>query len=96
MTKQINWKEKFHDAINICQVELKKATSIGKKMLVASKTNSELKDQYENIGRYVVKAIDEDRLHWDDEEAKKLKEIINESEAKLKEIEKEVSDIKKA
>ena len=49
MEKQ--WKNKVQDILHTCQEELKRTTEIGKKMLSASSTNSELHSAYEELGR---------------------------------------------
>ena len=51
---QGEWKSKFQEMMQVCQEELKKTTEIGKKMLTASKANSDLKEAYEELGIYIV------------------------------------------
>ena len=48
MDKNPNWSKKFIQVLQHCQDELKKTTEIGKKMISASKTNSELHELYED------------------------------------------------
>ena len=92
--KQGQWKEKVSDFFNICQDELKKTTKIGKKMLNASKTNTELHETYEKIGQLAVSEMRANNLKWDHEEVAGLMENIKKCEADLAEIEKEVQSIK--
>ena len=88
------WKEKFSDFINVCQDELRKTTEIGKKMLSASKINTELHDVFEALGRYTRDQVRLGKLDWDDDEVKRLLEKIETHEQNLQEFEKHVKDIK--
>lgn len=92
MDKQ--WKNKVQDILHICQEELKKTTEIGKKMLSASSTNSELHSAYEELGQYIKNKVESNELKIDDEKVDKLIELISEKEQTLEEIEKEVKKIK--
>jgi hypothetical protein len=88
------WKEKFSTILNTCQEELKKTTEIGKKMLSASKTNTSLKDTYEELGHLVVKSIRNNELDWSNARVHQLIAKIEECEAKLESIEEDVKNIK--
>lgn len=94
--KNINdWKEKFHNLLNICQSELKKTTKIGINMVQASKINSELHQTYEELGQLLVKAHEEKTLIIDDPKMINLISRVHEIHESLNEFEKKVRDIKK-
>ena len=88
------WKSRVQEIFQICQDELKRTTEIGKKMLMATKTNSILHDAYEEIGHLAVSDIKNNKLKWENERVKELMLKIKTSEEDLKEIEKEVNKIK--
>lgn len=92
MEKQ--WKNKVQNILNLCQEELKKTTEIGKKMLSASSTNSDLHSAYEELGLYIKNQIEEEKLSIDDSKVLHLIELIKEKEKTLEEIENEVKKIK--
>ncbi len=93
-TKNNNWSYKIQSILQNCQEEVVKATNIGKKMIFASKTNSELKDAYESLGILVSSEIANGNLSWDNPEAKKLVKLIDKHKKNLSSIEDEVNDIK--
>ena len=88
------WKSKVHEILNICQEELKKTTEIGKKMLSASKTNSELHENYEKLGLLALTDLKNGSLKWDNPEVTNLVDQISAKEEELEVIEKEVRKIK--
>ena len=91
------WKEKFSEFITTCHGELRKTTEIGKKMLSASKINTELHESFEALGRYTREQIQQQKLTWnDDPEANRLLERIEQCEQRLKEFEDHVKNIKDA
>ncbi len=92
MEKQ--WKNKVQDILHTCQEELKKTTEIGKKMLSASSTNSELHSAYEELGHYVKNKIEKNEMNLEDEKVHEIIGLIKEKENTLEEIEKEVRKIK--
>ena len=92
MEKQ--WKNKVQNILNLCQEELKKTTEIGKKMLSASSTNSDLHSAYEELGLYIKSQIEKEKLVVDDSKVLQLIESIKEKEKTLEEIENEVKKIK--
>lgn len=89
-----DWKGRIANIVNICQGELNKTKEIGKKMLMASKTNSCLHEAYEDLGQLVARALREKRIDWEDKRALALLETINKCEQELEEIENEVKKIK--
>lgn len=88
------WKSKFNDFLNVCSGELKKTTEIGKKMLNASKANSDLHEAYEGLGRYICEQIRLEKMKIDDEEVANLVKKISTCEEALENLEKEVKIIK--
>lgn len=94
MQKNSQWKSKMQEILQVCQDELKKTTEIGKKMLEASKTNSNLHEAYEELGILAAKAFEEKKIKWEDPKVKKLMETIDSYKQDLKEIENDVNKIK--
>lgn len=88
------WKDKFQGLLSTCQSELKRTTKIGMKMLHASQSNVQLHEKYEELGQLVLKAMDENRLEFNDSEALKIIEDIRHLEGELHQFEKDVQDIK--
>ncbi len=93
--KNVDWKSKCQNLLSNCQTEIKKTTAIGKKMIMASKTNTELHQVYEALGRKVFAAIKSDELKWDDDEVRQIIECIDRSQEDLNHYEEEVTSIKK-
>jgi seryl-tRNA synthetase len=90
-----NWKLRVQDLINTAQSELKKTTAIGMKMLSASQSNTQLKENYEELGSMVVEAIKKGDIQWPNP---RVQEIINEVdrlEDELKNLEEDVQNIKR-
>jgi hypothetical protein len=94
MQKNQQWKDKVQELFQVCQDELKKTTKIGKKMLSASKTNTNLHDAYEEIGRLAVKALEKDELEWKNPRVSELLAVVQTCEVELKSIETDVNKIK--
>ena len=92
MDKQ--WKSKVQDILHICQEELKKTTEIGKKMLSASTTNSDLHTAYEELGQIMKNKIEANEIEVDDPKIHEMINLIREKEKTLEEIEQEVRKIK--
>lgn len=88
------WKEKVSEIFQTCQDELKRTTDIGKKMLTASRTNSNLHEAYEELGVLVACAIKSGELKWDNPRVKELLNTVQNCEHDLDEIEDEVNKIK--
>ena len=88
------WRAKAQEIFQTCQDELKRATEIGKKMISASKVNSNLHNAYEGLGVLVAKAIKDGKLQWDDPDAKELLTEIEHCEKGLENLEKEVEKIR--
>lgn len=94
MMENDKWKEKFSEFVNTCQDELRKTTEIGKKMISASKINTELHETFEALGRYALEQIRLEKLNWKDDEVKGLIKKIETCERSLEEFERHVKDIK--
>ena len=94
MGTQQQWKEKVQHFFNCCQDELKKTTTIGKKMISASKTNTCLHDSYKELGRLVFKALEKEELQWDHPQLPRLMQVIRECKDGLKNIEEDVNRLK--
>ena len=95
MEKHPQWKDRFNEIVQVCQEELKKTTEIGKKMLSASKTNTQLNESYEELGHLTFKAIEKGDLKWDHMRVQELMSTIKVCEKDLEAIEDDVSKIKK-
>lgn len=90
------WKNRFQEVIKVCQSELKRTTDIGKKMLTASKTNSNLQEAYLELGQLAAREIDNNNLKWNDSRVSELIAVIKTCEQDLETIETEVHEIKKS
>lgn len=90
------WKSKVQELFQVCQDEIKRTTSIGKKMLSASKTNACLQEAYKELGYLACQALDKKKIEWDDSQALKLMETIASCKKILEDMEGEVNNIKKS
>ena len=88
------WKAVLQEMMSNVQGEIKKTTDIGIKMFSASKTNSCLKDSYEELGRLVAKELNEDRLDWKHTKLEVLLKTITDCEESLVEIEKNMNKVR--
>lgn len=88
------WVDRFNDMVNTCQNEFKRTTEIGKKMLSASQSNSQLQDEYQKLGKLVAKALKKNDLKWENEKASEILLEIDQLKGQLKGFEKEVQDLK--
>jgi hypothetical protein len=91
---QSPWKNRVQEMLHLCQEELKKTTEIGKKMINASKTNSELHEAYELLGQEILKDLKKNKVEWDNPEALKLIHLIEKKEGELEKMEGQVREIK--
>ena len=94
MRKSPRWQNRVQEIFQVCQDELKRTTQIGKKMLSASKTSTDLHDAYEELGSLVLREMREGRLEWDHPRAKELLSQIATCEKDLEFIEDEVNKIR--
>lgn len=94
MGKEQNWKIKINYWFLNVHQEILKTSVIGKKLLTASRTNSHLKETYEELGRLVEKDMEQGILDWDSPKARACLHTIRACKKDLAEIEKEVHKIK--
>ena len=94
MDNNPNWSKKVMQVLQHAQEELKKTTEIGKKMISASKTSSELHDAYEELGKLIYKGLKEDTLSLEDPRLGEFVEKIDDLQEELGDIESEVNKIK--
>lgn len=94
MQKQPGWQSRFQEILQTCQDEVKRTTEIGKKMLTASRTNTNLHEAYEELGHLVAKSIDNGELKWDNPKVSELLLTIKDCEKDLESIEDDVNKIK--
>lgn len=87
-------KNKVQQIFQSCQTELKRATEIGKKMLNASRENTELHEAYEQLGVLIYKAMKAGELKWDKPKVTELMSVIDKCEKNLESIEAQVQKIK--
>jgi hypothetical protein len=89
-----HWKSRFNSAVDILQKEFKKTTEIGKKMIDATQSNSELHERYEELGLLALSALKSGELKWENERVHDILMEIEELEKALESIEKDVQNIK--
>lgn len=94
MNQNQAWKEKVQGLFHTCSEELKKTTEIGMKMLTATKTNSQLHECYEELGRLVYKAMTKEELDWDHPRVRELVTLVQSCRQDLHNIEEQVVKIK--
>ncbi|MEC8623541.1 MAG: hypothetical protein VXY34_01880 [Bdellovibrionota bacterium] len=94
MDNNPNWSKKVMQVLQHAQEELKKTTEIGKKMISASKTSSELHEAYEELGKLVYKGLKGESLSLEDPRLGEFVEKIDDLQEELGDIESEVNKIK--
>ena len=94
MENNPNWSKKVMQVLQHAQEELKKTTEIGKKMISASKTSSELHEAYEELGKLVYKGLKGESLSLEDPRLGEFVEKIDDLQEELGDIESEVNKIK--
>jgi hypothetical protein len=94
MDKNHNWSKKFIQVLQHWQEELRKTTKIGKKMISASKTNSDLHDLYEDLGKKVYFSLKEKSLDSEDPVFQDFVKKIDELQKELELMEGDVNKIK--
>ena len=92
---QGQWKDKVQYVIKVCHGEIKRTTDIGKKMILASKTNNSLRENYERLGEILCQEIEKGKVEIDHPEVSELIATIKSRENDLETIEKDVQVIKK-
>ena len=94
MTNKKSWKRKINHWFFSVHQEILKTSVIGKKLLTASRTNSHLKETYEELGRLAEKDIEQGILDWDSPKARACLQTIRACKKDLADIEKQVHKIK--
>ena len=74
--------------------EIMKTSAIGKKMLSASRTNSDMRESYENLGRLLERAVENGEVDWDSPKMRALIHNIKACKKDLREIEQKINVIK--
>lgn len=95
-SNQSQWKNRFQDLLHTAQVEFKRTTAIGFKMLSASQATGQLHDKLEELGRLTQLALESGDLKWDNPQAHQLVEQIQKLQQMLVEYEMDVHQIKKS
>lgn len=94
MSAESNFKDRMHKMLATCQGEFKRTTEIGKRMLTASKTNTKLHENYEELGLMVAKALCSGELKWENTRVHEILGEIKSCEKDLESIEDEVNNIR--
>jgi hypothetical protein len=94
VSRQKSWKRKINYWFFSLHQEILKTSVIGKKLLTASRTNSHLKETYEELGRLVERDIEQGILDWDSPKARAYLNTIRACKQDLADIEKQVHKIK--
>ncbi len=94
MSRQKNWKRKINYWFFSLHQEILKTSLIGKKLLTASRTNSHLKETYEELGRLVERDIEQGILDWDSPKARAYLNTIRACKKDLADLDKQVHKIK--
>lgn len=96
MSQQHNdWKEKVQQVLEVCHLEIKRTKDIGKKMILASKTNTSLRESYERLGQIVCQEVEQGNLKVDHPEIDEIIATIKSCENDLEVMEQDVHVIKK-
>ncbi len=94
MSDQKNIKNKCHSFIGNLKTEILRTSAIGKKMLTAGRTNSHLKDTYEELGRIIENKVSSGEIEIDDAKIRSLLHTIKACKKDLREIEEQVNKIR--
>lgn len=94
MKSERDWKAEINSFLKMLQVEVKKTTEIGKRMLTASKTNSGLHESFEELGRKTYKSLKDKSLIWENADVQELVTLIEVQEKDLENIEVDLKKIK--
>ncbi len=94
MSNQKNIKNKWHNFLGNLKTEILRTSVIGKKLLTAGRTNSHLKDTYEELGRIIEQKVDLGEIEIDDAKVRSLIHTIKACKKDLKEIEDQVNKIR--
>jgi hypothetical protein len=89
-----NWKRKINYWFFNVHQEILKTSVIGKKLLTASRTNSHLKETYEDLGKLAERDMENGILDWDSPKARAYLQTIKACKKDLADIEQQVHKIK--
>lgn len=89
-----NLKKNMKNRFEECKAEIFKTVIILKKLLTAGRTNSHLKDTYEQLGRIIESKIDRGEINIDDPKVKSYLHTIRACKKDLNELEEQVRKIK--
>ena len=90
-----DWKGRFNGLIMSFQSEIRKTTTIGFKMISASKLTGELQECYQLLGKRTLEAIKNGEIEWRDPKVKILMTQISEIEEALNGYEEDVQLLKR-
>ena len=94
MKRKSHFKGHFNFWLLNLHKEIMKTSAIGKKMLTASRTNSHMKESYEDLGRLLERAIEKGEVDWDSPKMRALIHDIKACRNDLLEIEQKINVIK--
>lgn len=94
MDKQNNIKKKCNSFFWNLKTEILRTSVIGKKLLTAGRTNSHLKDTYEELGRMIETKVSNGEIEIDDPKIRSLLHTIKACKKDLREIEEQVNKIR--
>jgi hypothetical protein len=94
MTKKTNWKTKLNFWLLNFHQEVKKTSTIGKKMLTASRTNAYLTETYIELGKLLERGVESGEVDWDSPKLRSLLHTVKACKKDLEDIEKQVNKIK--
>lgn len=94
MKKRSNFKVKLNFWFLNFHKEFMKTSSLGKKMLTASRTNAHLKETYEELGKLLERGVENGEVDWDSPKMRALLHTIKACKKDLEEIERKMNKIK--
>lgn len=77
-----------------CHQEINRTTKIGQRMISASKINSHLHQNYEELGRSMARAYQNGQIEFPNAQSKSIYYQIVQDEKELQEIQREINKIK--
>lgn len=90
----IQFQAKLKRFICGCHQEINRTTKIGQRMISASKVNSDLHKNYEELGRSMARAYENGQIEFPNSQSKALYYQIVQDEKELQEIQREINKIK--
>lgn len=77
-----------------CRKELGRTTKIGSRMLLASKVSAELRENYEKLGKNIVRAYEAGQIQFPNSKCSDLYYKISQAEKELSDLEMQINKIK--